>query len=41
MITAEQLKDVLQRADDLNKYLDIDRKKMEYEERHQTVDRWL
>ncbi|MBR4602074.1 MAG: peptide chain release factor 2, partial [Prevotella sp.] len=32
MITAEPLKDVLQRADDLNKYLDIDRKKMEYEE---------
>ena len=43
MITAEQLKDVLQRADDLNKYLDIDRKKMEYEEeelRTQAPDFW-
>ena len=30
MITQDQLKDVLDRADALFKYLDIDRKKMEY-----------
>lgn len=43
MITAEQLKDVLRRADDLNRYLDIDRKKMEYSEeelRTQAPDFW-
>ncbi|RRD00807.1 peptide chain release factor 2 [Prevotella sp. OH937_COT-195] len=43
MITAEQLKDVLGRADDLNRYLDIDRKKMEYSEeelRTQAPDFW-
>ena len=32
MITQDQLKDVLDRADSLFKYLDIDRKKIEYEE---------
>ncbi|WP_315546181.1 peptide chain release factor 2 [Prevotella koreensis] len=43
MITAEQLKDVLRRADDLNRYLDIDRKKMEYSEEElctQAPDFW-
>ena len=43
MITAEQLKDVLRRADDLNRYLDIDRKRIEYEEeelRTQAPDFW-
>ena len=32
MITQDQLKDVLKRADDLYRYLDIDRKKIEFEE---------
>ena len=32
MITQDQLKDVLDRADALYKYLKIDEKKMEYEE---------
>lgn len=43
MITAEQLKDVLERADALYRYLDIDRKKIEYEEedlRTQAPDFW-
>ena len=43
MITQDQLKDVLDRADSLFKYLDIDRKKMEYEEedlRTQAPDFW-
>ena len=33
MITSDQLKDVLDRADALYKYLKIDEKKMEYESR--------
>ena len=44
MITAEQLKDVLDRADALYRYLKIDEKKMEYEEedlRTQDPDFWL
>jgi len=43
MITAEQLKDVMQRAEDLHRYLDIDRKKIELEEeqlRTQAPDFW-
>ena len=43
MITADQLKDVLDRADALYKYLKIDEKKMEYEEedlRTQAPDFW-
>lgn len=43
MITAEQLKDVLQRAESLHRYLDIDRKKIEFEEeqlRTQAPDFW-
>ena len=43
MITQDQLKDVLDRADDLYKYLDIDRKRIEYEEedlRTQAPDFW-
>ena len=43
MITQEQLKDVLKRVDDLHHYLDIDRKKIEYEEeelRTQAPDFW-
>ena len=43
MITAEQLKDVMERADALNRYLDIDKKQMEYEEedlRTQAPDFW-
>ena len=32
MITQDQLKDVLDRAEALSKYLKIDEKKMEYEE---------
>lgn len=43
MITAEQLKDVLDRADALNNYLEIDKKTMEYEEedlRTQAPDFW-
>ncbi len=43
MITAEQLKDVLQRAEQLHHYLDIDKKKIEFEEedlRTQAPDFW-
>ncbi len=43
MITNDQLKDVLERADALHKYLDIDRKKIEFEEeelRTQAPDFW-
>ena len=43
MITQDQLKDVMQRADDLHRYLDIDRKKIEFEEedlRTQAPDFW-
>ena len=43
MITTDQLKDVLDRADALYKYLKIDEKKMEYEEeelRTQAPDFW-
>ncbi len=43
MITAEQLKDVLERAEALHKYLDIDKKKVEFEEeqlRTQAPDFW-
>ena len=43
MITQDQLKDVLDRADALNRYLDIDRKKIEFEEedlRTQAPDFW-
>ena len=43
MITQDQLKDVLDRADALYKYLKIDEKKMEYEEedlRTQAPDFW-
>ena len=43
MITAEQLKDVMERTDALHKYLDIDRKKIEFEEedlRTQAPDFW-
>lgn len=43
MITLDQLKDIQDRADALYKYLDIDRKKMEYEEedlRTQAPDFW-
>ena len=43
MITAEQLKDVTARADALNRYLNIDRKKVEFEEeqlRTQAPDFW-
>ena len=43
MITAEQLKDVMERADALNHYLEIDKKKIEYEEenlRTQAPDFW-
>ena len=43
MITSDQLKDVLERADALHKYLDIDKKKIEYEEeqlRTQAPDFW-
>ena len=32
MITSDQLKDLLERADALNHYLNIDQKKVEYEE---------
>ena len=32
MITQDQLKDVLERADALHKYLEIDKKKVEFEE---------
>lgn len=43
MITADQLKDVLERADALHRYLDIDKKKIEFEEedlRTQAPDFW-
>ena len=43
MITAEQLKDILDRTDALHRYLDIDRKKIEFEEedlRTQAPDFW-
>ncbi len=43
MITQEQLKDVLERADALYRYLDIDKKKIEHEEedlRTQAPDFW-
>lgn len=43
MITADQLKDLLERADALNHYLNIDQKKVEYEEeqlRTQAPDFW-
>ena len=44
MITTDQLKDVLDRADALFKYLKIDEKRVEYEEedlRTQDPDFWL
>ena len=43
MITTDQLKDVLERADALHRYLEIDKKQMEYEEedlRTQAPDFW-
>ena len=43
MITAEQLKDILERTDALHRYLDIEKKKVEYEEeelRTQAPDFW-
>lgn len=43
MITSDQLKDVMERADALYRYLDIERKKMEFEEeelRTQAPDFW-
>ena len=43
MITADQLKDVLERAEALHRYLDIDKKKIEFEEedlRTQAPDFW-
>ncbi|MBP6527877.1 MAG: peptide chain release factor 2 [Prevotella sp.] len=43
MITADQLKDVLERTDALNRYLNIDQKKIEFEEeqlRTQAPDFW-
>ena len=43
MITTEQLKDVMERADALHRYLDIDKKKIELEEeelRTQAPDFW-
>ncbi len=43
MITSDQLKDVLERADALHKYLEIDKKKIEFEEeqlRTQAPDFW-
>ena len=43
MITADQLKDIQDRAEALHKYLDIDKKRMEYEEedlRTQAPDFW-
>ena len=43
MITAEQLKDVKERADALHRYLEIDKKKIELEEeelRTQAPDFW-
>lgn len=43
MITQEQLKDVLERTEALHRYLDIDKKKVEFEEeqlRTQAPDFW-
>ena len=43
MITADQLKDVMERADALHRYLNIDQKKIEFEEeqlRTQAPDFW-
>ena len=43
MITSDQLKDVLERAEALHRYLDIDKKKIEFEEeqlRTQAPDFW-
>lgn len=43
MITSDQLKDILDRTEQLNRYLNIDQKKMEYEEeqlRTQAPDFW-
>ena len=43
MITADQLKDVMERAEALHRYLDIDKKKIEFEEedlRTQAPDFW-
>ena len=43
MITADQLKDVMERADALHRYLNIDQKKVEFEEeqlRTQAPDFW-
>ena len=43
MITSDQLKDVLARVDALHKYLEIDKKKIEFEEeqlRTQAPDFW-
>lgn len=43
MITSDQLKDVMERADALRRYLDIDKKKIEFEEedlRTQAPDFW-
>ena len=43
MITADQLKDVMDRADALHRYLNIDQKKVEFEEeqlRTQAPDFW-
>ena len=43
MITQDQLKDVMERADALYRYLEIDKKKIEYEEedlRTQAPDFW-
>ena len=43
MITADQLKDVMDRAEALHRYLNIDQKKVEFEEeqlRTQAPDFW-
>ena len=43
MITADQLKDVMERTDALHRYLNIDQKKIEFEEeqlRTQAPDFW-
>lgn len=43
MITADQLKDVMERADALHRYLNIDQKQVEFEEeqlRTQAPDFW-
>ena len=39
MITAEQLKDVMERTEALHRYLDIDRKKIEFEEEDRSEER--